>query len=156
MKSKVKKFVLSMLCIMIVAVACGIIYSIGLNMNAYADEYIEDFDTHIAGVCNDEYASSDIEVNDGDSSVVQKGCVKYIEPPITPYATILNHSTCNALASTHGPGRAKGYQDNFFSQGCCNYKGYWYTYGSTDIPFYMDLSTMTSERADEISKQICM
>lgn len=68
-------------------------------------------------------------------------------------ATTTNKKTCNSLSSTHGSGREKGYSSNFLSTGCGNYMGYSYTYGSSNIPYYID-DTVSSTLAEKIRTQV--
>lgn len=68
--------------------------------------------------------------------------------------TSSNIYNCNSLSSSHGPGRENGYIEDFLSTGCCNYKSLHYNYGSTNIPYYLDLNTMSEEEAETIKSQI--
>lgn len=68
-------------------------------------------------------------------------------------ASVSNRNTCNSISSAHGRGRENGYNSLFLSTGCCNYSGYSYTYGSHNIPYYINTSTMTSTLANNIRAQ---
>lgn len=67
-----------------------------------------------------------------------------------------NINTCNSITSSHGPGREDGYCLNFLSTGCSNYKGYSYTYSTTDIPYYIDEQSMTGNHAEIIREQAAL
>ena len=64
------------------------------------------------------------------------------------------YSTCNSISSSHGSGRELGYSSGFLAIGCANYKGISYTYGTMNIPFYIDLNTMTDAEANNVRNQI--
>lgn len=70
--------------------------------------------------------------------------------------SVTNKLTCNSIGSSHGSGRENGYNEKFLTSGCCNYVGYSYTYGTTNIPYYIDASSMTAERAADVRAQIAM
>lgn len=64
-------------------------------------------------------------------------------------------NSCNTITNSHGLGRELGYSTNFLSTGCRQYKGfpYTYTYGATNIPYFINSNNMTSSQVTAIRAQ---
>jgi len=71
-------------------------------------------------------------------------------------ATVSNANTCNSITSSHGAGRQNGFATNFLSTGCSNWRGYSYTYGATNIPFFINTAGMSTARISDIRAQVEM
>ena len=68
-------------------------------------------------------------------------------------ASVSNSGSCNTITSSHGPGRENGYQTGYLDIGCGNYASISYNYGTTNIPFFVDVSTMSPSLANTIRDQ---
>ncbi len=73
---------------------------------------------------------------------------------VTRSSTIEDCEDCNNLTSSHGDGRELGYNSDFLTTGCRNYKISGFHYGITEIPYFIDETTMTKEIADKFREVI--
>ena len=123
---------------LMISVLFGLFFMLGSNESnvAYADNLSEN---HIhTGCCVDL-------------------CTHESESQIQPYnVSTTEREFCNTLGNTHGKGREQGYTNEFLTTGCGNYMGFGFTYGISDIPYYVDSSTMSESLANTIRAQANM
>ena len=63
---------------------------------------------------------------------------------VSANASTLNKHTCNSITGSHGEGRENGYNANFLDTGCGNWSCTSYSYGVTDIPYWINLGTFNA------------
>lgn len=123
---------------LMISVLFGLLFMLGSNESnvAYADNLSEN---HIhTGCC------VDLRTHESESQ-------------IQPYnVSTTEREFCNTLGNTHGKGREQGYTNEFLTTGCGNYMGFGFTYGISDIPYYVDSSTMSESLANTIRAQANM
>ncbi|MDR1697618.1 MAG: hypothetical protein LBR37_01705 [Erysipelotrichaceae bacterium] len=85
---------------------------------------------------------------------VMEGNVEFntVNTAISPMASGTLDS-CNTVTDSHGIGREVGYFVDYLHTGCRHYKNTGYTYGSTDIPFFINQTGMTSAQVASIRSQ---
>lgn len=98
-----------------------------------------------------DYVEHDIPRNDPDFNINDYVGEIYEFPTMEPFS-ITENTTCEG-ESQHGVGREHGHSSNFLETGCISYRRTGYSYGSSNLPFFIDTTSMSTELINEIRIQ---
>lgn len=98
-----------------------------------------------------DYVEHDIPRNDPNFNINDYVGEIYESPTIEPFSVTAN-TTCEGGAQ-HGVGRDQGHSSNFLDTGCISYRRTGYSYGSSNLPFFINTTNMSTELIDEIRIQ---